>query len=282
MMELGENRYGKARVRVMKVERGAGQHRVDEWNVEVWLTGDFRRCFAEGDNGMILPTDTMKNTVHSIARGSKETTIEGFAKELVAHFLSTQEQIDGAGVIIRSVGWAPMETQAGRHRAAFMQTGPEIATATVTQKRGEAAQIAGGMEQVTILKTDRSGFSGFKRDRLTTLKETEDRLLGTAMTASWSYTKETANFDAVRARIREALLATFAEHDSKSVQQTLYDMGKAALQAAAEVDRIFLSMPNKHCNLVDLSAFGQDNPNHIFVPIDEPHGAIEATVRRTD
>ncbi|HTV06320.1 MAG TPA: urate oxidase [Acidobacteriaceae bacterium] len=280
MMELGENRYGKARVRVMKVERGAGRHRVDEWNVEVWLTGDFARCFLEGDNSVILPTDTMKNAVYSLARRSKEATIEGFAKELVAHFLATQAQIDGAGARVCSVGWAPIETQAGKHPVAFIQTGPEVAMATVTQKRGEAAQVAGGMEQVTILKTDRSAFSGFKRDRLTTLKETEDRLLGTAMTATWFYTKDAADFDAVRARIREALLATFAEHASKSVQQTLYAMGQAALETAAEVDRIFLSMPNKHCNLVDLSAFGQDNPNHIFVPIDEPHGAIEALVRR--
>lgn len=282
MIELGENQYGKSRVRLMKVERGAGQHRVDEWNVEVWLTGDFASCFLEGDNSLILPTDTMKNTVYSLARDSKATNIEGFAKELVAHFLATQPQIDGAGARIRSVGWEPIETKAGRQAAAFIQTGPEVGTTTVTQKRGDAAQVVAGMEQVTILKTDRSGFSGFKRDRLTTLKETEDRLLGTAMTTNWNYFEESADFGAVRVRIREALLATFAEHDSKSVQQTLYDMGKGALEAAPEIDRIFLSMPNKHCNLVDLSPFGQDNPNHIFVPIDEPHGAIEATVRRTE
>jgi urate oxidase len=282
MLELGVNQYGKSRVRLMKVERGAGRHRVDEWNVEVWLTGDFTRCFVDGDNSMILPTDTMKNTVYSLARDSKATNIEEFAKELAAHFVATQAQIDGAGARIRSTGWAPIETQVGQHRAAFIQTGPEVATATATQKRGEAARVEGGVDAVTILKTDRSGFSGYKHDRLTTLKETEDRLLGTAMTATWCYSKDAADFSGGRARIREALLATFAEHDSKSVQQTLYDMGKAALAAAAEIESIFLSMPNKHCNLVDLSAFGQDNPNHIFVPVDEPHGSIEAVVRRTE
>jgi urate oxidase len=39
-------------------------------------------------------------------------------------------------------------------------------------------------------------------------------------------------------------------------------------------------MPNKHCLLVDLSRFAQDNPNQIFVPTDEPSGHIEARVRR--
>ena len=76
----------------------------------------------------------------------------------------------------------------------------------------------------------------------------------------------------VRTRILAALLKEFAEHHSMSVQHTLFDMGKAALDAAPEIARITLIMPNLHHLLADLSPFGQDNPNHIFVPIDEPHG----------
>jgi urate oxidase len=282
MIELGDNQYGKSRVRLMKVERGEAQHRVSEWNVEVWLTGDFARCFLEGDNSGILPTDTMKNTVYSLAHDSRAKNIEEFALELVTHFLNSQPQIEGAGARIRSTGWVPIESALGKQSAAFIQTGPEVDTSMATQARGKAAQMIAGLDQVTILKTAGSAFSGFKRDRLTTLKETEDRLLGTAMTANWTHAQTSADFDAIRTRVREALLATFAEHDSKSVQQTLYAMGEAALAAAPEISAICLSMPNKHCNLVDLSAFGQDNHNHIFVPIDEPHGSIEATVRRVE
>ena len=84
----------------------------------------------------------------------------------------------------------------------------------------------------------------------------------------------------MRARILAALLKEFADHHSMSVQHTLFDMGKAALDAAPEIARITLMMPNLHHLLADLSPFGQDNPNHIFVPIDEPHGSIEATIER--
>jgi urate oxidase len=282
MIELAENQYGKSRVRLMKVERDETPHRVFEWNVEVWLTGDFTRCFLEGDNSAILPTDTMKNTVYSVARASSANNIEEFALELVGHFLANQPQIEGAGVRIRSAAWVPIETSSRTHTAAFIQTGPECATVRVTQSRDHPAEITSGIDQLTILKTARSGFAGFKKDRLTTLKETHDRLLGTAMTANWSHTQASANFDGIRASIRDSLLATFAEHDSQSVQQTLYAMARAALEAAREVSAIHLSMPNKHCNLVDLSPFGQDNPNHIFVPTDEPHGSIQATVRRVE
>ena len=76
------------------------------------------------------------------------------------------------------------------------------------------------------------------------------------------------------------MLSTFAKHKSKSVQETEYAMGKAALEAVPEVDQIDLAMPNKHCLLVDLSRFGVENPNEIFVPTDEPAGQIEARVRR--
>jgi urate oxidase len=266
----------------MKVERNAPQHSVFEWNVEVWLTGNFVSCFLEGDNSAILPTDTMKNTVYSLARGSVARNIEEFAIELVTYFTATQPQIEGAGATIRSTAWTPIKSHAGTHSAAFIQTGPEIATATVTFSRNASTQVISGLDQVTILKTAGSAFAGFRKDKLTTLKETQDRLLGTLMTANWTHTNASADFDDVRARVREALLATFADHDSKSVQQTLYAMGKAALVAAREISEIHLSMPNKHCNLVDLSSFGQDNPNLIFVPIDEPHGDIQATVRRVD
>lgn len=258
----------------MKVERDAAQHRVFEWNVEVWLTGDFASCFLEGDNSAILPTDTMKNTIYSLARGSKAKNIEEFAIELVTYFTATQPQIDGAGASIRSVGWSPIAS------AAFIQTGPEIATAKATRSRNASTQVISGFDQVAILKTAGSAFAGFRKDKLTTLKETRDRLLGTVMTADWTHINSSADFDDVRARVRDVLLATFAGHNSKSVQQTLYAMGKAALVAAREISEIHLFMPNKHCNLVDLSPFGQDNPNHIFVPIDEPHGDIRATVRR--
>jgi urate oxidase len=65
-----------------------------------------------------------------------------------------------------------------------------------------------------------------------------------------------------------------------SVQHTLFDMGRAALDAAPEIARVTLTMPNLHHLLADLSPFGQENPNHIFVPIDEPHGYIEAAIER--
>jgi len=167
-----------------------------------------------------------------------------------------------------------------QHSTAFVQTGPTNETTTVTYRRGGTVSVTSGFAGMAVLKTAKSAFAGYLRDRLTTLKETHDRLFGTLATAKWIYASHGLDYAALRASVTDVLLKVFAEHDSLSVQQTLFAMGKSALDAVPEITEIRLQMPNKHCNLVDLSAFGQDNPNHIFVPTDEPHGSIEACLRR--
>ena len=280
MIELGENRYGKSRVRVMKVDREGPRHAVYEWNVEVWLRGDFTTCFEDGDNSRILPTDTMKNTVYYLARGSKASTPEQFATELVTYLLSNNAQVDEAGASIGATPWEHISAGGEEHGTAFIQTGAAIDTATVTYPRAGRPATASGFRNLGILKTAKSGFAGYIRDKLTTLKETDDRLFGTLAAGEWKYVTDEVDYSAARAKIMDALLLSFARHDSLSVQQTLFAMGKAALEAEPSISEIKLSMPNKHCNLVDLSPLGLDNPNHIFVPTDEPHGSIEACVRR--
>jgi urate oxidase len=222
----------------------------------------------------------MKNTVYFLARGSKAANAEGFATELVTYLLSNNPQVEEAGASIAATPWAHIHAGGKTHGTAFIQQATGIETATVTFSRGAQPTIVSGFRNLAVLKTAKSGFAGYIKDKLTTLKETSDRLLGTLASGEWKYAADGVDFSAARARIMDALLNTFALHDSLSVQQTLYAMGKAALEAASEISEIKLSMPNKHCNLVDLLPFGADNPNHIFVPTDEPHGSIEACVGR--
>jgi urate oxidase len=132
-----------------------------------------------------------------------------------------------------------------------------------------------------VLKTTDSGFAGFPRDRFTTLPDTDDRILATSLTATWTYRQGSPDFGG-RDRIRAALVETFAAHISRSVQHTLYAMGEAALAACRDIVDITLAMPNRHHLLVDLTPFGVDNPNEIFVATDIPYGLIEATVIRSE
>lgn len=280
MIALAENRYGKSRVRLVQVKRHSDRHDFREWTLEILLKGDFESCFVDGDNCKILPTDTMKNTVYSLARKSAATCMEEFGKELIAFLLDRNPQVSSGRVTLSEKTWEHLPVSGKPHPTAFLQSSAECQTAEVASMRGDSFEVRSGLNNLVILKTAGCEFTGFIRDSLTTLPEATDRLFGTAARASWHYSRPDVSFETLRSQIRDILLATFAGHRSKSVQHTLYAMGEAALSKIPEIDDIELTMPNIHCLLVDLSRFGQDNPNEIFVPIDEPHGYIEARLRR--
>jgi len=280
MATLGENRYGKSRVRLSRITRHVDRHDFNEWTVKVLLEGDFEASFTRADNSKILPTDTMKNTVYSVARNSKSVAIEEFAMELGDYLLDNNPQVSGTLVEIEEKSWERIVVDGAPESTSFRLGGPELQTVRAVRDQGRDWSITSGIDGLVILKTTKSAFTGYIKDKLTTLKPATDRIFGTQATIKWGYAPGAPSYAQVRARILAALLKEFAAHHSMSVQHSLFDMGKAALEAAPEIARIKLTMPNLHHLLADLSPFGQDNPNHIFVPIDEPHGYIEATIER--
>ena len=153
-------------------------------------------------------------------------------------------------------------------------------TCVVRSDRGGALRISGGLRGLEVIKTTRSGFPGFPRDQYTTLAETSDRIFSTRVDAAWMYTAGAPGSPDAFERARNILLETFATHDSRSVQQTMYAMGEALLAALPEISSVSLTMPNKHRILVNLEQFGLGNANEIFVATDEPFGLITATVTR--
>lgn len=280
MARMGKNQYGKSRVRLSRITRHGDRHDFQEWSVRVLLQGDFDDSFTRADNSKILPTDTMKNTVYSIARDSTAESIEEFATELGDYLLRNNQQVASATVEISERAWKPMVLNNNAEPHTFKLDGPELQTVSATRAQGGAWSVTSGIESLTILKTTKSGFEGYLKDKLTTLKPVDDRIFGTSVTATWQFLSSNPQYSQTRVQVISALMTEFAGHDSKSVQHTLFDMANAALAAAADISQITLTMPNLHHLLADLSPFGQDNPNHIFVPIDEPHGYIEATVER--
>jgi urate oxidase len=271
---LASNNYGKSRVRVLKVTRHADRHDIVELTVNVQFEGDFDAVHLSGDNSSVLPTDTMKNTVNALAKAWSGEQIEDFASQLVAHFLANNPQVRAVRIEIAQTEW----TRMAQH--AFTRGSEEKRTTQVAATR-TAVEIESGVENLIVLKTAGSAFQGYKKDRYTTLKETTDRVFATAIKATWIYRNPQVAFGQCWQQARAAILKTFIERDSPSVQHTAYAMGEAVLQSVPDITAIRLSLPNKHCLLIDMAPFGMDNPNEIFVPTDEPHGLIEVSLQRT-
>jgi urate oxidase len=274
------NNYGKSRVRLIKVDRSSARHELQNLTVNIALEGDFEAIHTLGDNSLCLPTDTMKNTVYALAGQTLEIEgIEAFGQRLAAHFLTNNPQISRVVLDMFETLWKRMKFDGVDHDHSFIKGSAEKHTTKIAATR-ESVTVESGIEDLIVLKTTRSGFVGFIKDALTTLPETTDRIFSTAMKATWRYARPAdAKSDAFQA-IRQTILRTFAEHDSLSVQHTLYAMGEAVLDQFSQVEEISFSLPNIHCLPIDMTKFGQENDNRIFVPTDEPHGLIEARLAR--
>jgi urate oxidase len=276
---LAWNAYGKAAVRLVKVDRGSARHELHDLTVDVQLQWNFGPTHTAGDNSQVLPTDTMKNTVYALARQGPVDPPEAFGERLARHFLGACPAARRAVVAIAVNRWDRASVSDAPHEHTFVRGPAERRLATV-QVDETGVGVEAGLEGLGLLKTTGSGFAGFLRDAYTTLEETGDRILATDVEAHWKYVRPPRDFTAAWSAARASLLETFARHRSASVQQTLYAMGEAALARCGEIGEIRLILPNRHHLPVDLSPFGLDNPNEIFVATREPYGRIEAVIVR--
>jgi|SRR5271156_3672864 urate oxidase len=278
--KLVESSYGESQVRLLRVVRQEGRHDIKEMTIGVTFEGDFDAAHAQGDNRKILPPDTMKNTVYVLARQYPVEAVEDFALHVIEHFLTYNEQVARVRVDASENAWARIQLGAKPHASAFTRpVGQGKRTASLSGTR-EGTTIRAGIDGLAVMKTAKTAFDGFLRDPYTTLKDDGSLLQSTEIRAQWLYDGDEVEFSPLWHGVRQTLLETFAEHDSKSLQHALYGMGEAVLGTFDRIREIHLSLPDKRFRLVDLSPFGMDNPAEVFVPMDEPHGLIQATLRR--
>jgi urate oxidase len=278
-MKLLSNRYGKGRVRVLKILRDGDTHTIQEVNVLALLTGDFAASYTASDNSKVVPTDTIKNTVNVLAKQHLGREIERFGLSLGEHFLQRYEQVESATIEMTAKNWQRMTIDSQPHPHSFVAGGDSKMWTRVTCRR-DSQEIQSGVRDLVILKSTQSGWADYPRCEYTTLPETHDRILATSFEGTWTWSAAPQNYTAANESILAALLRVFASNYSPSAQRTVYEMGEAALQACPEISRVEMGMPNKHYLLMNLKPFGLENANEVFVPTDEPHGQIEGTVVR--
>ena len=279
-VKILQDNYGKSRIHLVKVARSTDRHELQNLTVNIALEGDFDTIHTIGDNSKCLPTDTMKNTVYALAGQKQEIEeAETFGQRLAEHFLANNSQVSRVIIDISEHGWKRMKFDGAEHDHSFVKGSGERHTVKITASR-DLVTIESGVEELIVLKTTRSGFVGFIKDDLTTLHQVTDRIFSTAIKATWLYRSPETATEAAFQAVRQTILEVFADHDSLSVQHTLYAMGEAILDRFPDVKEVAFSLPNIHCLPIDMTKFGQANDNRIFVPTDEPHGLIEARLSR--
>jgi len=278
-IQLSSTSYGKSAIRVMKLIKHPEWHEIKEVEVCTLFEGEFEEAHTKGDNSNVLPTDTQKNTVFALAKDHPLLTIEDFGLHLAKHFLERNPQIHKVRVELSQKQWAQILDEGNPHPKAYQRAGNEKWNCIVEMTKDQTT-VQSGISDLLILKTTDSGFSNFKRDAFTILKDTDDRIFATNLTAMWNYNNSNLDFATLRNQIQNVLLSAFANHKSLSVQHTLHEMGKQVLATVDEVQKIDMDMPNKHHLLVNLEPFKMTNDNEIFVVTDDPYGVIKGSLKR--
>ena len=280
MVQLGANRYGKAEIRMVRVARGAGPGGSDvlrDWNVSTSLSGDLAGSHLTGDNSNVLATDSQKNRVYALAKELGAVEPETFALALAAFFTASQEPISRARVAIEQYGWNPV----GSTGYSFARAGDLVRTTTVIHDAEAGTSVVSGLKDLIVMNTTASEFWGYPKDPYTTLPETKDRILATAVNAGWRFWPDTLDrmdWGAAFTTVKETILGTFAGTYSYSLRQMLYTIGSAIIAAVPEICEVRLTLPNKHHFIVDLTPFGLDNDREVYHADDRPYGLIEGSV----
>ena len=283
---LSDHQYGKAESRLVRIYRDSRRHEIRDLNVTTALRGPFEAAYLVGDQSAVLPTDTQKNTAYAFAKSKGIESIEQFGLELARHFVHDIKPVDGARIEIEEYAWERAVVDGAEHDHTWLRKGQEVRTAAITvDATGE--YVIGGLKDLILLKSTGSEFAGFLTDEYTTLPETHDRVMATALDAKWRFTatdfaEEDATWDEVYAGVKSLMVKEFATLQSLALQQTLWHMGTAVLEAYPFIAEIRLKAPNKHHFDYDLGRFGIENNNEVFIAADRPYGLIEATISRDD
>jgi urate oxidase len=272
---LGKNQYGKAENHVVRINRDTDRHEIRDLVVTSQLRGDLEEVHTLGDNAHCVPTDTQKQTVFAFAQQYGIESPEQFLLKLADHFTGEFDWITGGRWAAQEYVW----NRINDHDHCFVQHKDEVRTAVVVAD-GEERTVISGFKDLTVLKSTQSGFTGYPKDKYTVLPETEDRIMSTDVATRWRYNTTEVDYDAVYENVKKIILAKFTDHYSKALQETLYLMGKAVIEAHPEIDEIKFSCPNKHHFVYDLGFCGLENDKETHWAADRPYGLIEATIQR--
>uniref|UniRef100_A0A3Q2CAG1 Uricase n=1 Tax=Cyprinodon variegatus TaxID=28743 RepID=A0A3Q2CAG1_CYPVA len=255
-------------VKVMFIKRQGRHHYLIELNANVEITLKSRKDYLTGDNSDIIPTDTIKNTVHALAKIKGVNTIEQFSLDLCHHFLTSFNHVLRAKVYMEEAPWKRLNKNGVEHAHAFIYSPEACRFCDVEQNLGGTPVVHSGVKDMKVLKTTQSGFEGFLRDRFTTLQETKDRVFCTTVYSRWRYNKvQDVDFDA-------------CSNPPLQLTKSILKTEKINPKRKPSVEEIEIVMPNQHYFTIDMTKMGLNNKDEVFLPLDSPSGNITGTVCR--
>lgn len=265
---------------MLRIMRRGDRHDPKELSVSFKFEGDFAAAFREGRAEGLPPGETLKNLVHRTAREYGAGEIEEFGLALCDRVLKEHRAITRTRVEITEQSWARLEAGGRLQGQTFASGAPELKTAAITSN-GTHAAVVSGIARLSLMRT--SGFTprtGAAPDDGTL--DGVQRLLVGDLLARWTYGTADVTFRPYRQGVRAAIVETFAWHANRSLQHTLYAIADVVLATYQEIVEVTLLFQERPYRPADMFSAGIDNPEDLFVAVEEPVGIVEISVERTE
>jgi urate oxidase len=282
MPRIGGSTHGESRVRILRIVRRGDRHDPRDLTVSLRFEGDFAAAFRDGHGGGVVPGETLRNLVHTSARLHGTGEIECFGLELCERVLKTHPQITKVRAEVAEQPWQRIEVGGKAQGQAFVLSGPEQRIAAITSN-GTQIAVVSGIDNLTVMRT--AGFAPPRArpadsDESDALQDGLPPLVVGALSVRWTYSTPDVTFGPYRQGVRSAVIDTVALHASRSVQYTLYAIGDVLLASYPEISVVSLAMHERPYRPADLFHANLENPDELFVAVEEPVGVVEVTLER--
>jgi urate oxidase/2-oxo-4-hydroxy-4-carboxy-5-ureidoimidazoline decarboxylase len=256
--------YGKDAVSVYRTDG----ERLFACEVRMMLRGDaFETSYTEGDNSLVVATDSMKNFVHRTALEHAGGGLEDFLAEIGRRFVDRYGHVRTVELRARETVFAP------RAGTVFQRLYDDCAVAEATFSDDGTHVERSGREGLHLVKLTGSAFAGFLRDEFTTLPETHDRPLFVHLDTGWHNADYARRADGEG--VRDTLVATFAEFASESIQHLVHEMGARVLERFPEIDSVAFAAENRLWDTAE-----QDAGATVYTDARPPFGVITLSLDR--
>ena len=238
----------------------------------------FASAYTEGDNRLVVATDTMKNFIHAASLEFGGSTLEEWLFFVGRRFLETYPHMERLRMSGRTLPFEPAlvpvrdETGDGAgdgtgtgSRAAdsfaasavlFGRDRNDTGTAWLELARADQGAIrttdhACGRTGLQLIKVTGSSFRDFARDEHTTLPERIDRPLYIHADVGWRYADPADALDPSHRRyvpseqVGDLCAAVFDEFVSLSIQHLVHEMGQRVLARFPQLVEVSFEAENR-------------------------------------
>lgn len=267
---------------MLRLVRHGDRHDPRDLTVSLRLEGAFEPAFTDGRTDGLLPGEALKRVVHGVTRQHGAEELEELGLALASSVLERQKNIRLARIELTEQPWTRVEAGGKPQAQSFLLGSPEQRVAIVTSN-GPMMSVVAGIDGLTVMRS--GGFAPPRRSSATLPDDTGasdhlQPLLVGVLSARWTYTSGDITFGVYRQAIRNAILDTFAWQQTQSVQQLLYAIADVVLATCDELADVTLNFHERPYRPADLFATGAENPDELFLVVQEPVGVVTVTVER--